>query len=736
GLALSLQLLEASEEHLTDQAVEDLFEAHLRTNYSYFGSIDKTLSGFFVLSDEDGNYTLADMRDPHGGIYWQDHETREISLLFETLEDFVAYQQALAAEEEDGRDRWQIREQYAPRQTFRPDLHPSTPGLARRYQWLVWLLGQINRFQNDADMVSHGSGYFLHYWQTPASALSTFQKELPLLPKDPHLAIYWLLHHTCTADEKHFLQTLQACQDIDIPLCQAFVDRLKRFSLHDTFEALPSFRIRRSNFLLSLFHQAEGNNFVPLLQAFLMDETNGLLKAFWLWEQTQKHQQFEELRSALREKPLEHVGIAYLLAQLDQHDGQRTSAFADLYCQQLLRLPSLDDTCLITLHQVYSLIEDFAALAQAVEHFLQDDPYLRRALEMGYFAYERLSQPERVQEVAQQIRALEEIADLLSALQNSKEQLPALQRVGELPLYQRHLLARRILTRPDMYQREAVRAMLLLLLPLEDQAKGQLLIAGMMRLVSSEREPLFAQLTLRLEEDFETTFALLRTFLLAEEPSEKDFLAEMSSKDIKDEILHLLTPYAHQPRVFDFLMEILDRNDCVILRKEVLGKLFIGYSNNVVLPRINVEQARHLLERCIRDAHKGSAVHHEANRVIFYLKYPAVEERLIEALQNETEEEIKGNLYSAIRNTPTPRARAALVERLLHETSSYWRMANALHEIFDAAVHQQALALIEQIKSVRAANNYTATLVEHIEQGSPMVDLVDLVLSWSSVADD
>ena len=297
GLTLSKQLLTASDEHLTEQTHEDLFEAHLRTNYSYFGGIDKTLSGFFVLSDKDDNYTLADVRDPQGGIYWQDHETREISFLFASLDDYIAYQRELAAQDEwEEYDERQLQARYAPHPTFAPGLHPSTPELADRYQWLVWLLSQMNRFQTDADLVSSGISHFFHFWKTPDHALAIFEQELPLLKQDPHLATYWLLHHLCTANQSALLQALQVCQDIHTPLYQAFAEHLNQFTIHDTLRVLPSFRTRRSNFLFALFYQAEEHGFTPLLQSF-QEEQELQLRMHELLSGTNENRQ-----AALRQK--------------------------------------------------------------------------------------------------------------------------------------------------------------------------------------------------------------------------------------------------------------------------------------------------------------------------------------------------------------------------------------------------------------------------------------------------
>src|SRR5687767_4066398 len=89
GMDVSPAVAAAADEHLTESDTEDLVDAHLGINYAYFGAIDKTLSGFVVLDDEGDNYTLIDLRDGNQ-IWWQDHETRELVLKFDRLEDYLA----------------------------------------------------------------------------------------------------------------------------------------------------------------------------------------------------------------------------------------------------------------------------------------------------------------------------------------------------------------------------------------------------------------------------------------------------------------------------------------------------------------------------------------------------------------------------------------------------------------------------------------------------------------------
>ena len=85
-------------EELTDRETADLVDAHLGANYSYFGAIDKTLAGFVVLSDEDDDYTLWDLRDT-GQVFWQDHATRQVTLRHDSLAGYLAKADAKAPRE-------------------------------------------------------------------------------------------------------------------------------------------------------------------------------------------------------------------------------------------------------------------------------------------------------------------------------------------------------------------------------------------------------------------------------------------------------------------------------------------------------------------------------------------------------------------------------------------------------------------------------------------------------------
>src|SRR5688572_7966216 len=134
GMAVTPEIVAESRDRLTDSTIEDLVEAHLAINYAYFGAIDKTLSGFVILDDEGDDCLLLDLRDGDQ-VWWQDHETRELSLRYDSLADLIA----VRAAPEDERDAVEAKRRAKQPRSLRA---VTTPALCARYQWLVWQLAR------------------------------------------------------------------------------------------------------------------------------------------------------------------------------------------------------------------------------------------------------------------------------------------------------------------------------------------------------------------------------------------------------------------------------------------------------------------------------------------------------------------------------------------------------------------------------------------------------------------
>src|SRR5262249_55169814 len=146
--------------------------------------------------DEGDNYTLCDVRDGDA-IWWQDHETREVVL-------------------KSGKPGKRVI---------------TTPALCARYQWLVWLLARPLEkdgapIQTVDDLGAAGFGRFRYVWSRREAHDAAFEAELRELAKDPHLAIYWLLHTTMFDDVERRARVVGAVGERSGELLRAFVTRL------------------------------------------------------------------------------------------------------------------------------------------------------------------------------------------------------------------------------------------------------------------------------------------------------------------------------------------------------------------------------------------------------------------------------------------------------------------------------------------------------------------------------
>jgi len=72
-------------------------------------------------------------------------------------------------------------------------LQVNAETLLYRYQWIGWLFSDWN----------HGVSTPYGLWDSTEEIHETFELEKDSLSKDPHLALYWLLHFGLTVDEKY-----------------------------------------------------------------------------------------------------------------------------------------------------------------------------------------------------------------------------------------------------------------------------------------------------------------------------------------------------------------------------------------------------------------------------------------------------------------------------------------------------------------------------------------------------
>ncbi|MFN8437404.1 MAG: hypothetical protein U0V72_07135 [Cytophagales bacterium] len=201
GLAIPDLVLDVVEEGLTDLETNDLFTAHLARNRAYFGAIDKTLSGFVVLSDSGDDFFLLDVRDS-GWVYWQDHEERRFTPCFRSLREYLDFHKTQNTCSESFHD---LLPSLKVNDLPQSNKSVSTADLAVRYQWAVWFWGQTSDKIKGKTTESHWLGvavdWFLHTTNGVADAKVMYKAESEFLKHDAHLAVWWLLVAVVVADQ-------------------------------------------------------------------------------------------------------------------------------------------------------------------------------------------------------------------------------------------------------------------------------------------------------------------------------------------------------------------------------------------------------------------------------------------------------------------------------------------------------------------------------------------------------
>ncbi len=394
GLPITPRMIDASEERLTGPYDGDLVHAHLSANYSYFGAIDKTLAGFFVLDDEGDNYTLLDVRGD-GRVWWQDHETRELYDRFDSLEDWVSFKKEL----DDGADEDELRDAY---RTGRPAVRQESPGvpttetLAGRYQWLVWLLAQPlldgagDAIQSDEHLAGNAAGHLRAVWPTDEAAGTALLAELPYLAADPHLAVYWLLHTSLLAMDEQRARVLAAIgpEGGRPPLVEAFAAVFGTLPLDGDVPVVPGFRARRSLALLNSATEREQWARVALLSLRIAPDVRPLT-TFRLVHDGLRDGTLTDAEVADAARDMEAAsGTFALRALLDQRAGRPGSAHADEFARAVVGTGESWPAVLDAVWVVHPLIRDADALASVARFLLEKEPHHRWVLALAAQAQE------------------------------------------------------------------------------------------------------------------------------------------------------------------------------------------------------------------------------------------------------------------------------------------------------------------------------------------------------------
>ncbi|MFI2720754.1 WGR domain-containing protein [Streptomyces collinus] len=773
GLPITPRMLEASDEHLTGPYDgSDLVNAHLSANYSYFGAIDKTLAGFFVLDDEGDNYTLLDVRGD-GRVCWQDHETRELYDRFDSLEDWVSFKKEL----DDGADEDELREAYRTGRAARQDAPavPTTATLAGRYQWLVWLLAQPLRdgtgkaVQSDEDLVRSAAGHLRAVWPTDEAAEEALRAELPHLAADAHLTVYWLLHTSLLALDEQRDRVMAAIgpEGGCPPLVEAFATVFGTLPLDGEVPVVPGFRARRS--LLRLYATTDPEQYArAALLALRMAPGVTPLNKFGFVCDGLRDGTLTEGEVAAAVAHMEPApGTSALRALLDERAGRPDSVHADAFARAAVGTGESWPAVLGTVWVVHRVVRDADALASVARFLLAKDPHHRRVLALA----------ERAQELAGR-ELFMPAEELRHAMALAEASVPVMEELVSAPEYGAEtiarisdpdlprVVARRVLCRSgvDEYSAEMSAWAIRTVLQSADPDAAELAARGFEGLETSVRAEVLGQVADDglTSADHPFTAVLLRLLEHTPDPDAADVLAAMAVEDMKEEILKALAPIAHQPPVFDRLMRLAETAGeagppaPATTLDPLWNQLFSSWHEETfILPRLTDAQAERAARAMVatRLNHPGIHARNTAGHQLYGFDHRGAENYVIEALDEygrryaastpksgkvfdhgETEddllEDLVANLYSAVRFMRTPRSRTALIERLFAERRAYWRMGDAIGDIFSDEVHRETMSALRARRDGHAAGCYAYALADFVKQAAPKVELLRELVDW------
>ncbi|HEY1178678.1 MAG TPA: hypothetical protein VGF17_21190, partial [Phytomonospora sp.] len=764
GMPVPPEVAAEATERLTDRDEPDLVAAHLRSNYAYFGAVDKTLAGFAVLDDEGDDYTLVDLRGG-GAVWWQDHETREIHHRLGSFGDWLAFRRDRAADEEA--DETELLATYP---VGEPPAHGravSTVDLAARYQWLVWLLAQPltqhgKAIQNDTELAGSAAGHYEEAWPSAKTVRAALDAEIGSLGTDPHLAVYWLLHTSILAMDAERERVLAACAD-GPELVASFAAAFGSLALDGDVPLVPGFRARRSMLVDYARKDDLGDGAAAVLAAEIAPGTQPLGRAI-------------DVAFALEDGSLDTATVAAavdrmgdgltrttLRALLDSRaPGAAHSAAADALVAALPTLPSPWTFANWALEWARPVTGDVAALTAAVTWLLTKDSHQRAVLAAVRDVQERTGEPVFMPE-ADLIRAeadAEASGLVLKAVLDAPGDAAEILAAVEDPALAR-VVARRVLMRGDTDADLAGSMPWAVRVVLDSgDADGAALAASCLAMLPGRQvEPLIGELAARVgAADDPVVGILLRLLLDTPDPDEADFVAGMNTENVKKAALLALAPFAHDERIFGPLMTAAENHGPRTTLAPMWNKLFYPLEpEHCVVPRLDAAQAHRAIRAMIAgklehpDIHARNAAGHQ----LYRFGHPAVEAFAIEALDDygaryaasspkggrvfdhgqtgdDNLEDVVADLYAVLRNLDTPATRAALIDRLFTERRSYWRAANALAEIWNEALHEAVTARLRDSRDHHAAGLYAYTLDRHVEKAWPLVSLLEEISGWDA----
>jgi len=770
GLPITAEMAEAAGENLTAPgrglAFDDLVEAHLAVTYSDFVAIDKTLSGFFVLCNEGEEYTVLDVRGG-GRVWWQDQDTREIHPRFDNLQDWVAFNEAV----EDGDDEDELLETYwaehpEPAQIAGPG--PSTADLAYRYQWLVWFLVKSKKGRNDEDtkyteeLMSDAVDFYYGQWPSAQDVEESLGAELPLLVQDPHLAVYWLLHTSVLAMDEQRARVLDALGPaaVRLPLVQAFADYCGSLSLDGDVSALPDFRRRRAVLLtrLTILAPEEDRPAIAMRCMQISSATRPLqnvativggLTAGWITD--------AEVTAAVARMDAS-AGVSALRGLLDIRAGLTGGTHADDFLRSAVTGDEDWGWLFTAVWEVRTGIHDADALAAVVAFLFTRDPYKRQVLLLARQAQELAGRVvfapdgEWEHRIALAQASVPVMQELLQTVRDGEDSTVAAERVSDPELAD--VVARRVLHRLgyDGYGPTVCTWAIQTVLAGTGAGRIEAAAIGLEALPIEAQRDVLGRLSRTIDGiDHPLVDVLLK--VLVSEPSSGD--SDMRVRRLKAAALGALSPIAAEPELFDQLLRLAELPGDATFLWALWDTLFDpSEPETCILPRLSDAQATRVARAmvAVQVAHPSKSCRAHVGHTLYRFNHAGAQEYLIEALDihcrlfaeasprydsaDTQVEKVVANLYSAVSNIRTPRCRSALIERLFSERREFWRMGDAIGEIFDADVHRETLEALRERRDGVAAGHYAYALATFVKQDPPKVDLLAELVQWDVPADE
>lgn len=736
--------VEVSGEALTGG--EDLVAAHLgRTRseevtriteeHCEVSTIDRTLSGLYLLEQRGEVAYLADLRDG-GQVYRQEGSEGELTLAFDGVDAFRRFRLARDGERDvDAGDEEALARRFRPRPLRSRGVRVvSTPALARRYDWLARFFGRERAPRAGDYPWSNGLEVAMalcRHFPSEAAEARAFASERPHLHDDPHLALYWLLHGRVLAAEERCAEVLAAIAGREEPLVRAFVDAFGRLAPDGDVPAAPDFRARRSLLPFLLGKQREPRRLECHVVGLLADpKTEGFHKAAATLALARALDAVPSLAAISRSHRGPELGLQSLAALLERQAGAARSDAADA---ALRALPDGDDPIHIVacLAQLHELASDRGRVHELVDRVIERDPHSFVAMTVGRDAALRDGDSLRAARFARQIAAIDEVRGVWKALQSWD---PEEARDGEAEFTRLPAAARRFLATWLIETRRVSRRGLAL-------AIATILDAGEVRALDRLRAAALA------EPDFALTFeelrpagitelsdplrALVQELLLAPEHEEVDDSTDAIPTYLKRRLLDLLAPIIPEPELFDALLAALVADDRPEMREAVLSS-FHGASEHFT--RLSREQVGRYI-RALAKLPESTRRPYQLSSAWIYLEHPGAPPALLELLDLSDDLQLRERLYVSLVYLPRDKVVEILGGRLLVEERSASSLARCIANVIDDELHVAFMSMLREARSMLAVGTYAASFLPIHRNGrrrphARVQAIADEILDW------